>query len=249
MKKAEGLTTLKVKILKIEKEVDIYIIDGYKYDFLIGLDMIKEFRLSQDMNLKISQNNELIEDSKENISTLNENEQPTKKENYKNTCMKVNKNNIEKYEVNFNEHIPNKKFDIEINHLSLQQNKVDKLIDEYKSSFAKDKYDIGTVKNFEARIDLIVDKYCSKRPYRCILKDREEIEKQVTRLLDAKLVEESYSPFAAPVTLAFKREDNEKTRLCMDFRELNKIVIPQAQPFPRIEDLAIKVRDCKNFQL
>lgn len=79
VKKAEGLTTLKVKIFKIEKEVDIYIIDGYKYDFLIGLDMIKEFRLSQDMNLKISQNNELIEGSKENISTLSENEQPTKK--------------------------------------------------------------------------------------------------------------------------------------------------------------------------
>lgn len=217
MKKAEGLTTLKIKIFKIEKEVDIYIIDGYKYDFLIGLDMIKEFRLSQDINLKISQNNELIEGSKE------------------------------KYEVNFNEHIPNKKFEIEINHLSLlQQNKVDKLIEEYKSSFARDKYDIGTVKNFEARIDLIVDKYCSKRRYRCTLKDREEIEKQVTKLLNAKLVEESYSPFAAPVTLAFKREDNEKTRLCMDFREINKIVIPQAQPFPRI-DLAIKARDCKNF--
>lgn len=248
MKKAEGLTTLKVKIFKIEKEVDIYIIDGYKYDFLIGLDMIKEFRLSQDMNLEISQNNEPIENSKENISTLSENEQPTKKENSRNTCGKVNKDNIEKYEVNFNEHIPNKKFEIEINHLSLlQQNKVDKLIDEYKSSFAKDKYDIGTVKNFEARIDLIVDKYCRKRPYRCTWKDREEIEKQITKLLDAKLIEESYSPFAAPVTLAFKREENEKTRLCIDFRELNKIVIPQAQPFPRIEDLAIKARDCKNF--
>lgn len=80
VKKAEGLTTLKVKIFKIEKEVEIYIIDGYKYDFLIGLDMIKEFRLSQDMNLEISQNNELIEGSKENISTLNENKQPTEKE-------------------------------------------------------------------------------------------------------------------------------------------------------------------------
>lgn len=38
------------------------------------------------------------------------------------------------------------------------------LIDKYKNIIAKDKYDIGTVKDYEARIDLIIDKYCSKRP-------------------------------------------------------------------------------------
>lgn len=152
VKRAEGLTTLKVNIFKIEKEVDVYIIEGYKYDFLIGLDMIKEFRLSQDMNLEISQNNELIEGSKVIISTLTEDEQSTKKENSNSTCSKVNKNknNIEKYEVNFNEHIPSEKFEIEINHLSLfQQNEIDKIINKHKSSFAKDKYDIGTVKNLK----------------------------------------------------------------------------------------------------
>lgn len=33
----------------------------------------------------------------------------------------------------------------------------------------------------------------------------------------------------------------------MDFRDLNKIIIPQAQPFPLIEDLVEKTRDCKYF--
>lgn len=150
--------------------------------------------------------------------------------------------------INFNEHIKEGEFIMDLSHLNNQQKiEINKLIDNYKSSFAKDKYDIGTVKDFEARIDLLVDKYCSKRPYRCSTEDRLEIEEQVRRLLERNLIEESYSPFAAPVTLAFKKEDNRKTRLCIDFRDLNKIVVPQAQPFPLIEDLVTKTRNCKYF--
>ena len=100
---------------------------------------------------------------------------------------------------------------------------------------------------YEARIDLLVDTYCCKRPYKCTMEDKLEIEKQIAQLLDNNLIEESHSPFAAPVTLAFKKEDNRKSRLCIDFRDLNKIVIPQAQPFPLIEDLVLKTRNCQFF--
>lgn len=62
-----------------------------------------------------------------------------------------------------------------------------------------------------------------------------------------KKIEESYSPFAAPITLAFKKEEGRRSRLCIDFRELNKIILPQSQPFPLIEDLMVKTRKCKYF--
>lgn len=150
--------------------------------------------------------------------------------------------------INFKEHTKVKEFIMDLSHLnSEEKSEINKLIDKYKSSFAKDKYDIGTVKDYEARIDLLVDKYFSKRPYRCSIEDKLEIEEQVRKLLERNLIEESYSPFAAPVTLAFKKEDNRKTRLCIDFRELNKMVVPQAQPFPLIEDLVTKTRNCKYF--
>lgn len=103
------------------------------------------------------------------------------------------------------------------------------------------------MKEYEEHIDLLIDKYCSKRPYRCTIEDKKEIEEQIEKLLEKNLIEESYSPFAAPVTLAFKKEENRKSRLCIDFRDLNKIVVPQAQPFPLIEDLMIKTRNCKYF--
>jgi len=92
-----------------------------------------------------------------------------------------------------------------------------------------------------------VDKYCNKRPYRCTIEDKKEIEEQVGKLLEKGLIKESYSPFAAPVTLAYKRDEGKKCRLCIDFRNLNKIIIPQAQPFPLINDLIIKTRNCKYF--
>lgn len=57
VKKANGLTTIKIKIFDIEENADVYMIDGeeFKYDFLIGLDIIKQFRLVQDEDLKITQ--------------------------------------------------------------------------------------------------------------------------------------------------------------------------------------------------
>ena len=103
------------------------------------------------------------------------------------------------------------------------------------------------MKGYEAHIDLLVDTYCSKRPYRCNFEDKKEIEQQVSKLLKKNLIEESYSPFAAPVTLAYKREEGRRSRLCIDFRDLNKIVVPQSQPFPLIDDLMVKTRNCKFF--
>jgi len=76
------------------------------------------------------------------------------------------------------------------------------------------------VKNYEAHIDLLIEKYPSKRPYRCTSEDRKEIEQQIAKLLETKLIEESYSPFAALVTLAYKREENKKNKIMYRFSGL-----------------------------
>ncbi|CAB3244666.1 unnamed protein product [Arctia plantaginis] len=242
VKKASGLTNLKIKIFEIEKEVDVYIIDdqNFKYEFLIGLDLIKTFKLIQTEDLKIIQKERKkyqIEEkakSSEITYTLRNNEE--------------NKEILKECKVNFNEHIKEEDFKIKINHLDEKEKyEINKLVRKYGSIFAKDKYDVGTVHGYEARIDLLVEKYCSKRPYRCTMEDKKEIEQQIAKLLESGLIEESYSPFAAPVTLAYKKEENKKSRLCIDFRELNKILVPQAQPFPLIEDLVAKTRNCKYF--
>lgn len=94
---------------------------------------------------------------------------------------------------------------------------------------------------------LTENKYVSKKPYRCSFQDKLEIEKQVEDLLNTGLIEKSSSPYAAPVTMVLKKEEGKRSRLCIDFKELNKIVVPESQPFPRIDDLTIRARNCKFF--
>lgn len=225
-----GLVKIRIKIFNIEKEVEVYIVEREDFeDFIIGLDLIPMFKLRLNENLEISQ--KIEEEIKEPKIILR----------------KKKENETVNYSIKFNKHVETDEFQTKIEHLDRdKKNKIEKLIENNKSVFAKDKYDVGTVSEYEARIDLIVEKYCSKRPYRCNIKDKEEIEKQITKLLEKNLIEESYSPFAAPVTLAYKKDEG-KTRMCVDFRDLNKNIVPQTQPFPLIDDIIIRARNCKYF--
>lgn len=226
--KSYGLVKLNAEINGIKKYIHAFVYENenFKDDLILGLDSVKKFGLTHDENL--------------NIQFINTKEK--KEENN----IKIN----DKYEVNFNEFMDTNKFQIDTDHLDdYKKRKIYDIMNNYKSIFAKDKYDVGEVKNYEAFIDLQIDKYCYKRPYRCTIEDRKEIEEQISQLLKHGLIEDSYSPFAAPVTLAFKKEENKKNRLCVDFRELNKIIVPQAQPFPLIEDLMTKTVGCKYFTI
>lgn len=231
VKKTDGLITIKIKIFDLEEDVDVFVVENEDFDdFIIGLDMIKQFKLTQNENLQIEQKKITNEIGRMPKDNRNEDK------------------DIKTYAINFNEHIETEEFVSMIDHLDNEKkSQIETIIEKYKTIFAKDKYDIGSVREYEAHIDLLVNRYCSKRPYRCTIEDKLEIEEQISMLLKNNLIEESYSPFAAPVTLAFKKGENRKSRLCVDFRELNKIVVPQAQPFPLIDDLIIRTRNCKYF--
>lgn len=140
------------------------------------------------------------------------------------------------------------KKETDLDHLECEKRlEIKTLLNKYNKCFASNKFDVGSIGNYEAEIRLKEDRYIAKKPYRCSFPDQKEIDAQISKLLENDLIEESSSPFAAPVTLAFKKEDGKRTRLCIDFRELNKIVIPEPQPFPRIDDLIVDVGDCKCF--
>lgn len=89
--KTNGMVTIKAKIFDIEKETNVFVVDknNFKYNFLIGLDMIKDFKLIQNEDLKITQK---IPDFPDTGSTTG------------------------KYEVNFNESIDEKNFNMTVNH-------------------------------------------------------------------------------------------------------------------------------------
>jgi hypothetical protein len=130
-----------------------------------------------------------------------------------------------------------------------QRNEILNVIQKYKRIFAIDKFDVGKVNTREAEIKLTENKYLASRPYKCSMPDEQEIRSQIKDLLQADLIEESDSPYSSPVTLAFKKEDGRKSRLCIDFRRLNKLIIPESQPFPTITDIIDKVVNCRYFSV
>lgn len=176
--------------------MNVFVVDqeNFDYDFLVGLDCIENFHLRQNEKLKITQrvdSHKNVNNGKETNKKIIPSSAGSKIEEKRNVPNEnlhtPEENDTEtdiEYKINFNEHVNVANFNILVNHLDTQQqSRIDELICKYGTLFAKDKYDIGTVKGYEAHIDLLIDKYCSKRPYRCTIEDKKEIEQQVSKLL------------------------------------------------------------------
>ncbi|GFU12706.1 retrovirus-related Pol polyprotein from transposon 17.6, partial [Trichonephila clavipes] len=72
---------------------------------------------------------------------------------------------------------------------------------------------------------------------------------QVEKLLQAGLIKESNSPYSVPVTLAFKRDECKKTRLCIDFRKLNALCKADSEPLSIMDSLLDKSARAKFFSI
>jgi len=71
-------------------------------------------------------------------------------------------------------------------------------------------------------------------PYCMLGFELAELKKQLEDLLDKKFVRPSVSPWGAPVLLVKKKYGS--MRLCIDYRQLNKVMIKNRYPLPRIDD-------------
>lgn len=85
----------------------------------------------------------------------------------------------------------------------------------------------------------------SKAPYRMAPAELKELKSQLQELIDKKFIRPSVSPWGAPVLFVKKKDGS--MRLCIDYRELNKITIKNRYPLPRIDDLFDQLRGAKVF--
>ncbi|GFY26572.1 hypothetical protein TNCV_2879021 [Trichonephila clavipes] len=75
----------------------------------------------------------------------------------------------------------------------------------------------------------------STAPYRLSPNRKEHLKKEIDNLLAHNIIEECESPYAAPVVLVPK--SNGTVRLCIDYRKLNAITIPDKYPLPLMDVL------------
>lgn len=67
-----------------------------------------------------------------------------------------------------------------------------------------------------------------------------ELKIQLVDLLSKKFIQPSVSPWGGPVLLAKKKDG--KSRLCVDYRQLNKITIKNRYPLPCNDGLMDQLR-------
>jgi hypothetical protein len=81
--------------------------------------------------------------------------------------------------------------------------------------------------------------------YRVSPAEYREVEAQVAHLLKKGFIEQSSSPFGAPVFFVKKKDGT--LRMVIDYRALNKVTTKNRYPLPRVHDLLDRLRGSTYF--
>ena len=82
-------------------------------------------------------------------------------------------------------------------------------------------------------------------PHRMASVELQELRVQLQELLDKGVIRSSTSPWGASVL--FVKKKDKTLRLCIDYRQLNRVTIKNRYPLPRIDDLFEKLRGVRVY--
>ena len=85
----------------------------------------------------------------------------------------------------------------------------------------------------------------SRAPYRMAPTELKELKSQLQELLDKGFIRPSMSPWGAPVLFVKKKDGT--LRMCIDYRQINKVTVKNKYPLPRIEDLFYQLKGAGVF--
>ncbi|GJW74590.1 putative reverse transcriptase domain-containing protein [Tanacetum coccineum] len=110
------------------------------------------------------------------------------------------------------------------------------VVREFPEVFPEDLPGLPPIRQVEFQIDLIPGAApVARAPYRLAPSEMQELSNQLQELADRGFIRPSTSPWGAPVLFVKKKDGS--FRMCIDYRELNKLTIKNRYPLPRIDDL------------
>ncbi|GJR31625.1 putative reverse transcriptase domain-containing protein [Tanacetum coccineum] len=102
--------------------------------------------------------------------------------------------------------------------------------------FPEDFSGLPPQRQVEFRIDLVPGATpVAKSPYRLAPSEMQELSGQLQELQDKGFIRPSHSPWGAPVLFVKKKDGS--FRMCIDYRELNKLTVKNRYPLNRIDEL------------
>ncbi|GJT12651.1 reverse transcriptase domain-containing protein [Tanacetum coccineum] len=111
-----------------------------------------------------------------------------------------------------------------------------RVVQDFPEVFLDDLLGLPHVREVEFRIDLIPGASpVFRSPYRLAPSEMLELSNQLKELQEKGFIRPSHSPWGAPVLFVKKKDGS--MRMCIDYRELNKLTIKNRYPLPRIDDL------------
>ena len=120
------------------------------------------------------------------------------------------------------------------------------VVQDFSEVFPKEITSLPPEREIEFSIDLVPGAGpISIAPYRMSPLELGELKKQIEDLLSKQFIRPSVSPWGAPVLLVKKKDGS--MRLCVDYRQLNKVTIKNKYPLPRIDDLLDQLRGSAIF--
>lgn len=140
--------------------------------------------------------------------------------------------------------------EIDMNNVPIfAKDKLENLIANYSDIFALTD-EPPTVNNFYKQSINLNDNSPVYIPnYKTIHSQNIEIESQVNKMLQENIIEPSISSYNSPILLVPKKSDDnsKKWRLVIDFRQLNKKILADKFPLPRIDSILDQLGRAKYF--
>lgn len=186
-------------------------------------------------------------------SILNTSEKSVKISNIKIPLEPISENN------NFNKNINN----IDSNRLDLlrkslrtehlnkeERNTLVEICEEYNDIFHLDGDLLTCTNTVTHDIPTISEAPITAKTYRYPEIHKQEVNKQITKMLNDDIIRPSTSPFSSPVWVVPKKSDasgKKKWRLVVDYRKLNDAAIGDSYPLPNISDILDQLGHSKYF--
>lgn len=140
---------------------------------------------------------------------------------------------------------------IRTNHMNSEEKRaILKLISEFSDLFHNNESKLTFTNKTKHEIRTTDEIPVHTKTYRFPFCHKEEVNRQINKMLDDGIIRHSQSPWSSPIWIVPKKADasgTKKWRIVVDYRKINEKTINDRYPIPNMDDILDKLGKCNYF--